>query len=68
MLISQYLNAIWSVINFEEAEKRFTEGAGSKLWAKRCNKNLYTNWTLTTEMNKFVFSSAMTENKPSGSH
>ncbi|KII83320.1 hypothetical protein PLICRDRAFT_180578 [Plicaturopsis crispa FD-325 SS-3] len=29
---ADYLNAIWSVINFEEAEKRFTEGlAGAKL-------------------------------------
>jgi Fe-Mn family superoxide dismutase len=27
--LSQYLNAIWSVINFEEAEKRFTEGLSS---------------------------------------
>ena len=28
----QYLNAIWNVINFEEAEKRYTEAlAGSKL-------------------------------------
>lgn len=25
---TQYLNAIWSVINFEEAEKRFTEATG----------------------------------------
>ncbi|KAF9038971.1 manganese and iron superoxide dismutase [Hymenopellis radicata] len=26
-----YLNAIWSVINFQEAEARFLEGSGSKL-------------------------------------
>jgi Fe-Mn family superoxide dismutase len=28
----QYLNAIWNVIDFEEAERRYTEGlSGSKL-------------------------------------
>jgi hypothetical protein len=31
-LVAQYLNAIWHVINFEEAEKRLQEAsAGSKL-------------------------------------
>ncbi|GBE89722.1 Superoxide dismutase [Mn], mitochondrial [Sparassis crispa] len=28
---ADYLNAIWSVINFDEAEKRFLEGTNSKL-------------------------------------
>ncbi|KAK1233805.1 hypothetical protein PQX77_003018, partial [Marasmius sp. AFHP31] len=28
---ADYLNAIWNVINFAEAEKRFTEAASAKL-------------------------------------
>jgi len=27
-LVIQYLNAIWNVINFQEAEKRLVEGLG----------------------------------------
>ena len=29
--VRQYLAAIWSVINFQEAEKRLVEGAAPKL-------------------------------------
>jgi hypothetical protein len=28
LILFQYLNAIWSVINFKEAEKRFVEASG----------------------------------------
>ena len=32
LIIVQYLNAIWNVINFDEAEKRFVEAqSGAKL-------------------------------------